>query len=56
MPKRHEAPEVEVSTPVVHANPHSDPICDGCGKPINTVQVRMDGKQYHNQYCYNKVN
>lgn len=48
--------KVEVITPkVIHANPHGDPLCDGCGKPINTVQVREDGKVFHNQYCLNLV-
>lgn len=56
--KKKEVKEVkeEVVTPkVVHANPNNDPICDGCGKPINTVTVRKDGKVFHNQYCLNAV-
>lgn len=50
---KEEKVEVVHAIPTVHPNPHQDPVCDGCGKPINTVQVREDGKQFHNQYCLN---
>lgn len=35
----------------INANPHSDPVCAGCDKPINTVTVRDDFGVYHNQHC-----
>lgn len=51
--KKKEVPVQEVQT-FVHPNPHSDVVCAGCNKPINTVTVREDGLSFHNQYCLNE--
>jgi hypothetical protein len=36
---------------VSHPNPHSDPVCAGCNKPINVPTVRDEFGLYHNQHC-----
>lgn len=35
-------------------NPHGDPLCAGCGGPVNTVTIKEDGKVWHGIDCYNK--
>lgn len=36
------------------ANPHGDPICTGCGGPINTPTIHDDKGIFHGPDCYAK--